>query len=338
MLAAEMGIASVLDVVTQMFSIEGTERGDEYEMMCPHPAHDDARPSGSVNLITGLWHCFSCGRGGDLISLGSLVLGKSRADVEEALKPNTPEALLTILRGKLAHAARAVTPRKLPTVPAPELYADGPLDSLTERGFRLETLRRWGVRYVSSERLEGKKGSFNIFSSVAIPIRTDSGKLIAWCYRRTPQSADWQPRYLYTTGEELIRETWFGMDRHRNARDIVVVEGALDAMWCDQAGIPAVALLGSDMGRNKLLRLQGYRSVTLLGDRDAGGVAAVTRLGATLGTLVPLRVATYASWMRAADPQELSPVDLEIALERAKPWAEWVMGGAGRIGVRSGAR
>ncbi|MGB2819530.1 MAG: CHC2 zinc finger domain-containing protein, partial [Phycisphaerae bacterium] len=40
----------------------------EYRGMCPLPSHEEAVPSFQVNRRRGLWHCFGCGAGGDVIS------------------------------------------------------------------------------------------------------------------------------------------------------------------------------------------------------------------------------------------------------------------------------
>lgn len=327
--AQVLGVTNVLDVVTRVFALDGTERGDEYDMLCPDPAHDDGTPSASVNLTHGYWHCFSCGRGGDLIGLGVRALGKTPEQIEQLLRPDTPEALLALLRGR--QLQRPGVRRARLTVPLPAEYADGPLTELRERGFRASALRRWDVRYVPSQELEGQKGPFTIYASVGIPIEDENRQVLAWCYRRTASSGDWQPRYMYTGGsKELITDTWFGMQHHARAKDIVIVEGALDAIWCDQFGIPALGLLGASMGKRKLLQLRRYQSVTLLGDLDAGGTQMVSRIGRAIGAVVPLRVATYSKWMRAKDPQELSPIDLELVLARAQTWSNWsVRHGAG---------
>lgn len=334
MLAQEIGVTSVKDVIEHMLGLEGVERGDEYEMLCPDPNHDDSRPSAAVNLVTGLWHCFACGRGGDLAGLVCCVRGGTRAAALESLKPNTPEALMALLEVRLAKGKVQVSSGlSQPVVPPIDAYPDAPLDELLLRGFQPGTLRRWEVRYVPTATLQGKKGDFNIMASIGIPIRDERGRLIAWCYRRTRRSPSWQPKYLITGGARVVKETWFGMDRHKGVEEIVVVEGAIDAMWCDQAGVPAVALLGADMGRRKLLRLQEFKQVTVLGDLDQAGVLAVKRIGQAVGHLTSVRVARYSSWMQAGDPAELAQVDLEIAVERAVPWTRWMMAQVERVPV-----
>lgn len=320
-IAEELGVESVLDVLENVFKIDGTQRGDEYDMLCPNPQHLDSRPSTGVNLTTGLWNCFSCGCAGDLVRLGQLTLDMTRPEVERLLKPSTPEAIVSLLQRRLQqHLKRPSS--SAPPKPLPGPYDPGPLTYLRRRGFAQETLRRWGVRYVQEEELEGKKGTFKISHSLAIPVRDQNGSLLNWCYRATPDSLSWQPRYMYFT--EGIDRQWFGLQHHATAKDIIITEGALDAMWVDQCGYPALGMLGASLSDAKVKSLQRHSSVTVLGDFDAAGVQAVRKIGAVLGDRMPVLVCRYSKWMNAKDPQELSPVDMEIAIESAIPWTLFV--------------
>jgi DNA primase len=56
--------------------------GGEYRGLCPLPAHDEAAPSFQVNRRKGLWHCFGCGAGGDVISF---VMKREGVGFREAL-------------------------------------------------------------------------------------------------------------------------------------------------------------------------------------------------------------------------------------------------------------
>lgn len=321
--AVELGVANVEHVLTRLYQLEGTVRGDEFDMLCP--VHEDTSPSVSVNLVTGFWHCFACGVGGDLVRLGRRVLPDSTdEDIEDLLHSRTTDALIALLDTVGAMHRRPASAPELP-VPHLDAYPTGPLRELRRRGFTAATLSRWNVRYVPEQALEGQNRPFTIRASIGLPICDADGDVIAWCYRRTEASPEWQPRYLYTT-HAPIADVWFGMQLHSPDRspDIVVVEGALDAMWCDQCGIPAVAMLGSSMTGAKLGRLASYDSVTVLGDFDAAGAVAVRTIGQACGSRVPVRVARYARWMRGTDPQELSPVDLELIVERAESWPRFV--------------
>lgn len=319
--ATDYGVTSVQEVVEHVFEIEGEVIGDEYHMVCPDPAHADTSPSCSVNLTSGYWHCFSCGVGGDLASLGSLSMAVDKEEAARLLRPTSPEAVLTSVKHKLSRLEIHNHMKRSKPLPGPYQY--GPFTELYERGFKDETLRRWGVRFAVEQELEGKKGPFTIRDSIAIPIRDSRGHLLSWCYRTTRNSPGWQPRYLYTPGID-IKDLWFGQQHHASAHEITIVEGALDAMWCDQAGVPALALLGSQMAERKLLELQRYSRVTILADRDTSGVRSVQRIGQTLGTRMPIFVASYPSWIDSGDPQELLPVDIEIMVHRARPWLRWL--------------
>jgi DNA primase len=54
--------------------------GEEYRGLCPF--HEEAEPSFHVNRKKGLWHCFGCGAGGDVISF---VMRWSKVGFQEAL-------------------------------------------------------------------------------------------------------------------------------------------------------------------------------------------------------------------------------------------------------------
>lgn len=292
-------------------------------MLCPNPGHPDSNPSCSVNEDTGFWHCFSCGVGGDLAALGKLALKKPRYEVVNLLKPTSPDALGEMTRNRLARLQATALQRPVsgPSAPPGGPYSAGPLSSLLRRGLTRQTLARWGVRFCDEQVLEGHKGPFTLRAAIAIPIRDENGRLLAWCYRRTDSSPAWQPKYLYS-GE--VSEFWWGVEHHSRAEEVAVVEGAVDGMSLDQVGIPALAMLGSNMGDRKILRLQNHRQVTLFADCDHAGVTWVRRVGNMIGNRVHLKVVMYPRWVRATDPGALPFVDLEILYSRAIPWQIWL--------------
>jgi hypothetical protein len=56
----------ILDV-SRSLSLEPRKAGREWVASCPF--HEDRTPSLGLNPGKGLWHCFGCGRGGDVIRL-----------------------------------------------------------------------------------------------------------------------------------------------------------------------------------------------------------------------------------------------------------------------------
>jgi hypothetical protein len=334
--AVDYGVEDVKDIVANLFELEYSERGSELDLLCPNPKHNDSNPSCSINSDTGYWHCLSCGVGGDLADLGALVLKRPLADVTQVLRPSTPEAMLAAFQRRVARLSeKHKSPHRGRRLALKEYDPPGsPISELEDRDFTQETLERWGVRYIESEVMNGNKGEYTITNSLAIPVRNHDGRLLAWCYRSTDKSAPWQPRYLYTPGVE-ISELWFGLQHHSNVDHIAIVEGALDAMWEDQCGYPALGLLGSNMGENKIRWLRRYKSVTLVPDLDTAGMRWCIRVGDDLSTRTSVYVARYRDWMlkkrperdggyrRAKDPEELRPVDLELMHATAMPYIMW---------------
>lgn len=74
------GITTALDKL----GIDYTIRGDEAAACCP--AHDDRSPSWSINLATGMHHCFSCGFGGGFARLVQELRGTTWQDSRLWLK------------------------------------------------------------------------------------------------------------------------------------------------------------------------------------------------------------------------------------------------------------
>lgn len=70
---------------------DGAEEIGNDEYLCKCPLHEDWSPSASFNDAKGIWHCFSCGRGGDYINLYSRLSGGDSgyyASVQRLLREN----------------------------------------------------------------------------------------------------------------------------------------------------------------------------------------------------------------------------------------------------------
>jgi hypothetical protein len=94
-------------------------------------------------------------------------------------------------------------------------------------------------------------------------------------------------------------------------------------MWLDQNHFPALGLLGASMIGEAKIRsvLPSYSAVWLFPDRDDAGVLWLGEVIALVGGRMPVYVCQYRPWMRnkngsgerATDPEQLIPLDLEIA-------------------------
>ena len=71
--------ADILEVVSEVVQLK--KRGKNYFALCPF--HHEKTPSFSVNPEMGIYHCFGCGRGGNVITF---VMEYEKIDFVEAVK------------------------------------------------------------------------------------------------------------------------------------------------------------------------------------------------------------------------------------------------------------
>jgi DNA primase len=331
MIAEELGIHSVQNILERTFQLEGKTTGKEYIITCPNPLHDDHNPSCSVNLSTGLWNCFACSMSGDIIKLGQLALGKEREEILDIITPGTMESLMSMLESKLRTAIPGRQEKSIDIPPLSSYSTNYSFQDLKNRGFTNHTISKWDLRYAPLQRISRGLSQRDLVlqNYIVIPVMDEQRNILFYCYRATSQSTKWQQencKYAYTANAPL-RSTLFGLQHYGNVKHIVLTEGPLDALWCDQANVPALAILGTRLSGErssvKLRRLLDYESVTLLLDYDTAGAMAVVHIGSLLEGKVPVKIALWRRSYYATDPQEMSPVDVEIAVASAMPWTEW---------------
>lgn len=287
--------------------IEARLDGDEYEARCP--AHDDSKPSWSINRTSGQHHCFACGFGGGPASLviealdvatlawsgrdawewmrsqGLLVgYGELGLDVELFLRRERSRGRFVLPFG----VRLGVEPAHWPT-PARRY--------LERRSITPGQVERWGAGYAVEGRLGGR---------LVFPVRARSGQLLSYTARSftgsalrymTPDEAE-QPDLAALFGEEHWPEP--------GARErVLVVEGAIKALAAERAlgaGACALAgLLGATQAGNVRVasKLSTFGEVVILTDGDLAGRAAAERLYGA--------IARHSRARRAEMPAE--PVD-----------------------------
>ena len=273
---------------------KGQKRGSEISLKCPfHKGGNETRPSFSVNVEKGLYHCFTCDVAGSMPQLLRL-LGLPPSVIDQELEP-IRQALL--VNKRIRHLERAyklgadrfvVEPILNESVLVP--YNHCPL-SLVESGF-------------SEEWLKYKEIGFDprLFR-VTFPIRDMYGNLAGVSGRSEAEDA--QPRYkLYSGGYtdkkgkkvvgdfgesfdemfpnyrlknhellwnfELVYPRLFG---EVDGTPLIVVEGFKACLWLLQNGFwNTVALMGSSLGwkqKEHILRLNS--NVILMLDNDEAG-------------------------------------------------------------------
>ncbi|HUZ35026.1 MAG TPA: DNA primase [Streptosporangiaceae bacterium] len=259
--------------------------GGSLKGLCPF--HDEKTPSFNVTPARGLWYCFSCADGGDVIKFVERIDNLSFPEAVERLAARAGIDLRYEQGGHVPGQEQSQRRRLLEAhKAAADYYAERlttPLarigrDFLSERGFELADAERFGVGYAPAEwealtrhlrgrgftdaelltgglASPGRRGPVDRFRGRLIwPVRDLTGDVIAFGARKLAADDD-GPKYLNTPETPLFKKSsvLYGADLAKREiaqrRQAVVVEGYTDVMACHLAGVPtAVATSGTSFG------------------------------------------------------------------------------------------
>ncbi|MEW2352836.1 DNA primase [Spirillospora sp. NPDC029432] len=288
------------DVIGEYLQLRNAGGGN-LKGLCPF--HDEKSPSFNVTPSRGLFYCFGCAAGGDVIKFVQEIDHLSFSEAVERLAVKAGVQLRyedtggytprqdSGQRARLLEAHRA----------AAEFYAerlrspDGVIGRkfLSERGFEAADAERFGVGFAPREweglvrhlrgrgfadremiagglAKEGRRGPMDRFRGRLIwPIRDLSGDVIGFGARRLYEDDD-GPKYLNTPESPLFHKgsVLYGADLAKKEiarrRQAVVVEGYTDVMACHLSGVPtAIATCGTSFGDDHIKILR-----RLLMDQD----------------------------------------------------------------------
>src|SRR6201986_3110257 len=325
--------------------------GGSLKGLCPF--HDEKTPSFNVTPARGLFYCFSCAEGGDVIKFVQQIDGLSFVEAVERVGARAGIELRYEQGGYVPGQEQSQRRRLIDAHrAAAEFYAErlGGSDAaparafLAERGFELRDIEKFGVGYspkawedltrhlrgrgfTDAEMIaaglarEGNRGTRDRFRGRLMwPIRDLSGDVIAFGARKLDSDDD-GPKYLNTPETSLFRKSTVlygaGLAKREIAqrRQAVSVEGYTDVMACYLAGVPtAVATCGTSFGEDHIKVLR-----RLIMDSDSfSGEVIFTFDGDAAGQ----RAAQRAFGMEekfatqtyvTVEPNGLDPCDLRLA-------------------------
>jgi DNA primase len=293
-------------------SVKLTKAGREYKACCPF--HNEKTASFYVNDEKGFYHCFGCQAHGDAIRFLTDARGLPFMD---AVKELADAAGLEVPAPDPRAQAKAERANSLYDVmeAAQRWYEEqlGGLEGaearayLEKRGITDATRRRFGFGYApdSRSKLRSALSSFGndklveaglliqpeetgrepydrFRGRLTYPIRDRRGRVIAFSARILGAG---EPKYLNSPETPLFDKgrSLFNLDRaataSRQAKRVIVVEGQMDVIALDQAGIgEAVAPLGTALTETQLgLLWQLSPSPILCFDGDSAGEKAAVR-------------------------------------------------------------
>ncbi len=305
---------SVVDVVGESVTLK--KAGTTYKGLCPF--HGEKTPSFVVTPGRESWHCFGCGKGGDIFSFvmerdglsfpEALRILASKAGVEIDERTKREDIRRKRLRGVLDTAIafyHSVLLNSKAGKPA--------LDYLRGRGFTDATIETYQLGWapagwdVMARQLQAKRdirpeelvevglaspsqrgrGVIDKFRArVIFPIRDQNGNAVGLGGRLLDGEG---PKYLNSPATPLFDKsrTLYLIDKAKGAirradKQAVIVEGYTDALMAHQAGFEnVVASLGTALTPNQIGLLTRYADrIALAYDVDPAGEKAGT-LGVT---------------------------------------------------------
>ncbi len=341
--------AHIDDVVREYVSLKSAG-GGSLKGLCPF--HDERSPSFHVTPSRGMWYCFGCGEGGDVLSFVQKIDHLSFAESVEKLAERTGIELRYVdggaainrqqgQRTRLVEAHKVAAAYYVEQLATPE--ASIGRDFLTGRGFDAAAASHFGVGFApkswdaltghlrkkgftDAELLagglvsQGNRGVYDRFRGRLVwPIRDLGGEVIGFGARKLFDDDD-GPKYLNTPESPIYKKSQvlYGIDLSRReiskTQQAVIVEGYTDVMACHLAGITtAVATCGTSFGAEHIKVLRRL----LMDDDQMKGHVVFTFDGDAAGQKAALRAFEedqkfVTQTYVAVEPSGLDPCDLRL--------------------------
>jgi len=315
--------------------------GREWKACCPF--HNEKTPSFTVNDDKGFYHCFGCGAHGDAIRFLTDHRGMPFMD---AVKELASKAGMEVPAPDPRAKEQAERTASLTDVMAEvaKFYSEqlnglagaSAREYLKSRGIDAEVAQRFGLglapdngtalkralgklgedKLIDTGMLiqpeEGGRESYDRFRGrLMIPIRDPRGRVIGFGGRILGEG---EPKYLNSPQTVLFDKgrTLYNLDRagpaSRTAKRLIVVEGYMDVIALDRAGISeVVAPNGTALTEGQLERLWRLDPSPILcfdGD-SAGQKAAIRAATRALPLLRPDRTLRFIELPAGQDPDDV---------------------------------
>jgi DNA primase len=256
---------------------EAISRGQGRERAFRCPVHPDHQASASVNVIKGVWFCYACGAKGTVDGV---------IDQED-------QAFAKDVVGMLDEQVRIY----------PENWLDQFLNTVPGNTYWLSRFDRPAIEHF-------KLGYDWHHQMPCYPMRAQNGTVLGIVYRNTTPIG---PKYKYPYGVNKAH-LLFNYDSSAS-NSVVLVEGAVDAIACWEAGHRAFGIYGAQLHDEQIKLLQRVvrQRVVLAMDNDDAGRLATSKIAVQLGLIGFEVVRVDWSEVAAKDIAE-APVEIRRTL------------------------
>lgn len=303
---------SIVDHIQKFISLKNS--GRDYLGVCPF--HDDHKPSMRVSDDKGLFHCFACGTGGDIIgfhmkfnNLDFVSALKELAEIAGVELPSRSSKTNAKPNNELLYKINNFTQK----IYLKNLYqtqeGEKALDYLASRGLKKELIEQFGLGYSInswndlSDRMIGKNVPLNKATELGLVNKSSKsqsgyydrfrGRIIFPIFDLNNKIAgfggrtlfDDDPKYLNSPESPLYNKSsiLYGLNVARNdirkENKVIIVEGYIDLLSLFQNGIKnVVATLGTSLTSNHAKLLKRFcENMVIVYDGDKSGVSASLR-------------------------------------------------------------
>lgn len=298
----------IVDIIAHYIPVK--RAGHNCTCLCPF--HDDKNPSMSISSDKGLFHCFSCGAGGDAVKF---VMDYEKLSYPEAIEKIASLSNFALNYIKTENEAKKPDKKILDIVNAyyRSLIFQNQfvLDYLYDRGLNNAMIERFEIgfapdsnstlRLLQNEEIEpndaldvgiikqNQNGLYASFiSRITFPIRNHAGNLVGFGGRTLMK--DNPAKYVNSPQSKIFDKSTllYGYDIAKSSiyekKQMIIVEGYMDVIMLHKAGFTnAVAVLGTALTIKHLpLIKRGDIKVILSFDGDNAGINAATKSSALL--------------------------------------------------------
>jgi len=297
---------NIVEVIGEYIPLK--KAGKNFRASCPF--HQESAPSFYVSPEKGLYHCFGCGKGGNVFTFLMEYKGMSfievlkflgqRAGIVVEERPKASRYWNLYLANELGSKVYSHTLYKSEGRPGQAYFEARGLSDSTIKSFDLgysPTSGKTLLKYLEKKKeikedtleklgllIKDESGKYydSFRGKIIFPIRDPYGKVIAFGSRvvdnRTPKYINSPESPIYKKGNSLYG-LYEAKNEIRKRSEAVIVEGYMDLLTLYEAGLKnVVATLGTSLTQEQAKLISRYTNkVALIYDADLGGIKATLR-------------------------------------------------------------
>jgi len=301
-------LVNLKDVATRLGASLTKQSGNTYQGTCPTRHTSTSGKSFHIDMKQGLFHCFNCGIGGDVISLVEEVNGLSKWDSlkwlneefdlkvdlgeqQQYSKPTSEE-----IQEQREARERSIVIEKIYQIGKQKLYEEEGKEALQyltdKRGCDIDVLKNTEWFYLpdtatikkqliaENPEMKTAVASLNLYGGfgydfrLGLPYRDKDG-VITGIVKRHASEKGLDGKIRWDSTKYLIKDDLFGLHKvEKSEETLIVVEGYPDATYLKALGINNIVAIGQgELGRRHLAGMisRGIKNVIIAFDNDNVG-------------------------------------------------------------------